>query len=1342
MMGMPTLSELIQDSGLTLSELHRRSGVSRTTLSRIANGHQAMSRATARKLAPILDTSAEELMQPPPTRPAVPEILRISALEIRQWGETRQAEAELPELVSRLIRSELAASGSVRAPSDERIVEPGPDIAVNAPRATRHIPRGPSVWEVSTAGKVRKKATKDLNRHGVPAGWQRDETSWVFVTTVPWAGKDEWIFQQQAKHPWRSIRVFDATDLKTWIDESLGVQLWLMDRMGRSPRGFQPLSVAVLDWCSAAKPALDASLLKSSVDRHFTAWLDWIRSGPGTPLRIIGESRGEARLLLQALIERGNAHLSETPIEGLCVDTEEELCQLLNSPPDEVVVVPMNENVRELAVAHRGTIRVVLPDTGQPQVSGSLNVLRAGPRAVRDFLVGKGIDTGCAAQLDRASGGSVSVLRSLRLQDRTRAQSPKVSKRQSQVLAAAGLFGIWDAGSNADCRVVLRLTGQQRDEDVEEAWTELLYLPETPVWMDGDRRGVNSRLDIWHRFTKDKITTQSIDRFFDAVATVLQQAPLDRLGQRPMLPEEYQQLRDSQVSSELLQGLAQGLVLLAEFGKDIDRRLVGSPVSKRVEAAVFTALKGMTVDRLRALSEVMPLLAESAPRAFLSAMETDLEQTDSAQKALLNFRWDASESEHPSELLRNTNALRYRSLLMVAYETLAWFPKYAERAIDLLGKLADEDVLDHHGGQPRQSLAKLLKPWNRGSVLDSERHCAVLRKLAENHSEWAFEFVRSCLPRYHDTADQANLPLWRGRSDWADSNRSAEHRIAVQRTAADILVQHATKSERTILASISALEELPEAEAERVWNSVAAWGASEGRSNEERTRLVRYVTAFAEGAIMQHSREQDRESARRVLKELAPFPVIAPDLWLFKGDAAIWEQRPEDAGWEVTDDRLARKRRSALQRVWESGGIEAILSLVSEVWNTVLLGAIASHVLPRDDINAAVVKALQAGGDEARSPMRWFIQGLLDGMDDLDANTLEDVVRSTEFAERNPNWLPCLLARLPFEVGTSRADRLSAEELVLYWQQFDSGGPAVPSERKDWLIAGLCSAKRPQAALLALRGNFKGARTESLQKLINTLPQSKEQDSGNVDPLLKGLVAAIRNRPDLSSAEAAGIEFIFFEILKPDDMPALARAVANDPTWFQEALMLCVERRDQAKDAPKWQGFRENAPEGLRRRFCRIFRWLPRLPGTTSTGYEVDLGLAWVKAIQSFADEHNRREVAETFLGQAFGSAGFHKDGSPTEELTRLLERVRCARIEEGIAMAVADQLGPVLLPADDAGQPYRTRAEFYRKLEERYRDSAPRTARVMELVQEHFDDRCQWADDQRRLETHLGVQG
>ena len=62
---MPTLSIIIRDSGLTLSEIHRRSGISRTTLSRITNGRQALSRRTAEKLAPVLGVSAEEMLQAP-----------------------------------------------------------------------------------------------------------------------------------------------------------------------------------------------------------------------------------------------------------------------------------------------------------------------------------------------------------------------------------------------------------------------------------------------------------------------------------------------------------------------------------------------------------------------------------------------------------------------------------------------------------------------------------------------------------------------------------------------------------------------------------------------------------------------------------------------------------------------------------------------------------------------------------------------------------------------------------------------------------------------------------------------------------------------------------------------------------------------------------------------------------------------------------------------------------------------------------------------------------------------------------------------------------------------------
>ena len=1178
---MPSLSAIIRDSGLTLSELHRRSGVGRITLSRITNGRQAISRQTADKLAPVLGISAEELIQAPSTQPAAPEVLRISALRLKQWGETRRAEEELPELVSRLIRTELFAAGFIRAPSDERIIEPGPDIAVNNPaRATRHVPCGQSVWEVSTRADVQKKATEDLSRRGLPTGWQQETTSFVFVTTRSWPGAKEWAFQPHSKHPWRSITVLDATDLQGWVEESLGVQLWLMDRMGLKREGFQWLRAAVQDWSSVADPPPGTALLRSSVDRHFTAWREWLRSPPRSPLTIIGESRGEALLFVQALIEHGTSQAPRTPIEGLCVSTEEALRHLVGSPPSDVVVIPTNERVRELAVAHSSVLRVVLPATGQPWVMNPLNVSPAGITWVRDFLVGEGVDSGRAAQLARSSGGSVSVLRRLTRKDGAGTPDFQLPNRLSPILAAAGLFGIWDAGSVADRKIVLRLTGQRCDEDLEKAWTELLDLPESPVWMDGERRGVNSRLDTWQRFTEGKITPQALDRYFAAVGPALGEAPLDRPGERLLLPEDYQALRDSQVSGELLRGLARGLVLLAAFGDRMNQRLVGPPVSARVAQAAFTALEDMTVDRLRALHTVVPLLAEAAPEAFLEAMEADLQQTNSAQKALLNFRWGDGGSES-ARLIYSTDALSYRSSLMRAYETLAWFPEYAEQAIDLLAQMADEEVLDHHGGQPRQSLAEILKPWHCGSVLDAERHCVVLRKLAKDHPEWAFDFVQKCLRPGHDTASPTNLPLWRGEPDGAESIRSEQHQMEVYRTAADILVQYAGTSEKTVIAAIGSVDNLPEKQAARVWKSVATWAASESCSPEERTRLVRHLTAFADGALIRHGREDNREGARRVLDELSMFPVTAPDLWLFGDNATIREHRPDDSGWEVTAERLEQKRRSALQALRESEGIEAILSLVSEIRNTRMLGAVASRVLTTDEVHSAVGKALHAGGADARSPMRWFIQGLLDEIDDVDADALTDVIRSSSFAKRNPDWLPCLLARLPLGPGASRADGLSGKELKLYWEQFDSERHVIPLERKDWLIAGLCSVVRPRAALWALRGEFEGARTESLRLLVDTLPlvdtlsQSEEQD---LDYLDNELVTAIRKRPDISPDDVASIEFMFFDVLEADEMPALAKAVASDPSWLQEALMLCGRRRDHGKDPPRMGGAKEECP--------------------------------------------------------------------------------------------------------------------------------------------------------------------
>ena len=182
--------------------------------------------------------------------------------------------------------------------------------------------------------------------------------------------------------------------------------------------------------------------------------------------------------------------------------------------------------------------------------------------------------------------------------------------------------------------------------------------------------------------------------------------------------------------------------------------------------------------------------------------------------------------------------------------------------------------------------------------------------------------------------------------------------------------------------------------------------------------------------------------------------------------------------------------------------------------------------------------------------------------------------------------------------------------------------------------------------------------------------------------------------------------------------------------------MLSTPRDDDGKDAQEWTERQTEIPDWLKRRARRLFRWLPRLPGTTSNGYDAKQGVTWITSILSFADQHGRREVAEILLGNTLGTAGFHDDGSPTEQLTELLERVGSPRIEESVANTVGNALGAVRLPRGDAGRPYRNRVEFYRELEVRYRDSAPRTTRIMGLLRRRFEDQARLADDQERLDN------
>src|SRR5688572_17776993 len=112
--------------------------------------------------------------------PLEPEL--IDATRLDSWAVLREMQGLLPEVVRRLLAATPGVTG-LSMPAHEGITAPSYDGRVDGGAGTAWVPPGPSVWELSVAGDVRKKFQSDyVNRAADPQGVDPAETAFVCVT--------------------------------------------------------------------------------------------------------------------------------------------------------------------------------------------------------------------------------------------------------------------------------------------------------------------------------------------------------------------------------------------------------------------------------------------------------------------------------------------------------------------------------------------------------------------------------------------------------------------------------------------------------------------------------------------------------------------------------------------------------------------------------------------------------------------------------------------------------------------------------------------------------------------------------------------------------------------------------------------------------------------------------------------------------------------------------------------------------------------------------------------------------------------------------------------------------
>lgn len=160
----------------------------------------------------------------------------ITSTHLNQWADTKECQQMLPELIKRLIDASVTNVDRLSFPSGDAVYLPGWDGVVSCDECIDLVPAGISLWECGASENVKGKIDSDYDkRTNNPLGYDKSDSTFVFVTPRIWEGADKWLNNHQ--NEWKKVVVYTAVELERWLESRPSVGMWLAEKRRILPSG-------------------------------------------------------------------------------------------------------------------------------------------------------------------------------------------------------------------------------------------------------------------------------------------------------------------------------------------------------------------------------------------------------------------------------------------------------------------------------------------------------------------------------------------------------------------------------------------------------------------------------------------------------------------------------------------------------------------------------------------------------------------------------------------------------------------------------------------------------------------------------------------------------------------------------------------------------------------------------------------------------------------------------------------------------------------------------------------------------------------------------------------------
>jgi transcriptional regulator with XRE-family HTH domain len=1240
----------------------------------------------------------------------------VKARNLEQWSLTLEAQAYLPKMIRLLIYVSTEQSTRIEMPSGEGVQRHGWDGIVNAESKSPFVPFGVSGWEISVDQRPADKAERDFRaRTKDSLGLPLSETTFVFVTSRKWDGKNRWRDEKRKLGKWKDVVVYDSSDLEGWLEISPGVDAWIAERLGQRPAGVISISDYWESLSRLCEPRLKPDVFITSREKTADKLGAFFRASPSV-MPVQCRSPIEALDFVAAYLE-----MSKSDVTEFAMDDDDRI-----RTQSRTVVVKDRPQWDGLSQATGQLNLIPLPSlalTGEElnsAVSRGHHVLIAAthfsnhrlqpvtlPRPSRydleEALRKSGFKRDVAVKAARAAGGSVSVLKR-NISTIPIVQSPSWCRETELAdFMAFLLAGAWDDTNEADRKVLSELSGRPYGE-VQNIATRVAQFEESPLTRIESRWRLVSPEDAWS--LTGKHVTDDLLVSFETIA-------IEILGKS-----------GSTASAFLRRGISETIAILgAGFGLDVNLHGVGD----RAASIVRTVLQSAPWQRWEALGDLLPLLAEAAPEVFLNAIGADLKRK---QPELAKLLADGGENAFLSRC-------KHAGLLW-AIEGLAWSPELLPIVCTTLAQL---DLIDTGrtwgGNRPFASLCEILLPWHPQTAAGVDQRIGILKSLADRTPETAWKLLFTMMPQQLTSANLTHRPTWR---DWAcvlwKETSSAEYWKQVN-VAAELIAQLIGNDPSRWSTALDKLQSIPEPYRDQLIARLQSFpvdkiGPEERRILAEKLRKI----------IQRHWDYADAWwalPAAAVAQLEQALPALLPD-GLCERHAWLFVQWLELEGFDDDEVRAeaesVRLRTNALREIIDHHGFDGVLKLADlaespeQIGSTIALANLipVKQILPgllrSSDTKHKRLAGAYVSDRIFRAGWDWVCSLGLDKWDVKDAAALLSQAGIGPQA-----W--------------KLAESLGREVYEEYWHAVPAYNVSgLDQQQLEFACQRLIAADRPENAVGILSRVPSGKATPSPSVVMDALaafathrhaiPDERYLD-GTLTTIqrLFGWLQQIEFKSDEPMQRLARLEWAYLSLL--DGFAAspktLVRILSEDPTFFAQLIELIfgshVERESGAESTDEVKNRASNA-------YRLLMNW-NRIPGAQSDGsINEEKLMHWLESARSLCRSSGNLESADSQIGEMLGrSPQPENDGTkwPCDQICDAIEEADSDDLDIGFQIGILNSRGATTRLPLDGGDLERKEAAKYRRWAELCDIDWPRTAASLRKVAENYEFSAQRED-------------